>query len=84
MCNYRWNKVHETAFENLNNAITKAPVLGQPDIEAAQTGRNPYIIFTDASTKGIKEVLCQERNDKMLHPLYFASKRLLRLKSGTT
>ncbi|XGW22596.1 hypothetical protein V3C99_005091 [Haemonchus contortus] len=71
-----WKDEHDKAFQNLKNAITRAPVLGQPNVEAARSGEKPYIIYTDASTHGVGAVLCQEGDDKMIHPLYFASKRL--------
>lgn len=43
---------------------------------AASEGSRPLIMYTDASNEGLRAVLCQERSDKMLHPLYFASKAL--------
>ncbi|EYC05399.1 hypothetical protein Y032_0082g1560 [Ancylostoma ceylanicum] len=71
-----WNNDATEAFERLKEAIVHAPILGQPDIEGARTGRKPFIIYTDASSLGVGAVLCQEGADKMLHPLYFASKKL--------
>ncbi|KAL6743631.1 hypothetical protein Aduo_016651 [Ancylostoma duodenale] len=71
-----WNNDATEAFERLKEAIVRAPILGQPDVEGARTGQKPFIIYTDASNLGVGAVLCQEGADKMLHPLYFASKKL--------
>ncbi|RCN23974.1 hypothetical protein ANCCAN_30337, partial [Ancylostoma caninum] len=73
---WRWTFVENAAFENLKEVMTKAPILAQPDIAAAANESRPFIIYTDASGDGLGAVLCQEGEDKMLHPVYFASKSL--------
>lgn len=73
---WTWEKEQEEAFQKLKEMISSAPVLKQPNIEEARSGRHPFIIFTEASTEGIGAVLCQENEDKFLHPIFFASKSL--------
>ncbi|EYC40353.1 hypothetical protein Y032_0618g710 [Ancylostoma ceylanicum] len=75
---WKWTEDHEQAFAELKKAMSTAPVLGQPNLEGASRGTHPFIIYTDASGSGLGAVLCQEGADKMLHPLYFASKSLSR------
>ncbi|EYC35032.1 hypothetical protein Y032_1180g3735 [Ancylostoma ceylanicum] len=73
---WRWSDTETSAFEKLKEVMTQAPVLAQPDVTAARDHSRPFIIYTDASGDGVGAVLCQEGTDKMLHPLYFASKSL--------
>lgn len=56
--------------------MTRAPVLAQPDVGTATQGTRPIIIYTDASKEGLGAVLSQEGADKLLHPIYSASKGL--------
>ncbi|XGW34306.1 hypothetical protein V3C99_018280 [Haemonchus contortus] len=71
-----WTPPTEEAFEKQEEIMTKAPVLAQPDIEAARSGRKPFKIHLDANTEGLGAVLSQEGDDGFLHPIYFASKGL--------
>ncbi|KAL6735245.1 hypothetical protein Aduo_005704 [Ancylostoma duodenale] len=73
---WKWSKDEVNAFEKLKQAMAQAPILAQANVEDARNGSKPFIIYTDASTGGLGEVLCQEGSDKMLHPLFFASKGL--------
>lgn len=56
--------------------MTKASVLTQPDTVAAEKGIRPIIIYTDVSEEGLGAVLCQEVEDKLLHPIAFTSRGL--------
>lgn len=73
---WRWTEEHQVAFEKVKAMISTSPVLTQPDIEKARDGSRPFVICTDASTVGLGAVLCQEGDDRQLHPVYFASKCL--------
>ncbi|EYC39508.1 hypothetical protein Y032_0653g1175 [Ancylostoma ceylanicum] len=73
---WKWSAEEDDAFKTLKTKLCEAPVLAQPDVGAARDGSRPFIIYTDASTEGLGAVLCQESTDKMLHPVYFASKGL--------
>ncbi|XGW15120.1 hypothetical protein V3C99_000979, partial [Haemonchus contortus] len=71
-----WEDEHANAFQKMKEMISSSPVLKQPRIEDARSGKHPFVIFTDASSTGIGAVLSQEHDDKFLHPIYFASKSL--------
>ncbi|KAL6726229.1 hypothetical protein Aduo_008221 [Ancylostoma duodenale] len=71
-CPYRWTPERKKAFQTLKEAITTAPVLAQPDIEAARCGQKPFQVHTDASYLGLGAVLSQKGDDGFLHPIFFA------------
>lgn len=73
---WKWTAEHGEAFEKVKETIASAPVLSQPDIGKARDGTRLLVICTDASTVGLGAVLSQEEDDKQLHPVYLASKRL--------
>ncbi|GFY36563.1 retrovirus-related Pol polyprotein from transposon opus [Trichonephila clavipes] len=62
---YIWLIEAQKAFDAVNAAITKAPVLKFPDF------KKPFELFTDASSIGVGAVLNQEQR-----PVVFASRTL--------
>lgn len=72
----RWADSETKSFNSIKEALTRAPVLAQPNIQAAKKGERPFIIYTDASGEGLGAVLCQIGDDQLLHPFFFASRSL--------
>lgn len=62
---FEWNMQTETAFINLKNAITSAPVLDLPNFS------QPFVLETDASGTGVGAVLSH-----LGHPIAYFSKKL--------
>jgi hypothetical protein len=60
-----WTPIHQLAFEDLQQALSSAPVLALLDFA------KPFQIQTDASDSGVGAVLLQDG-----HPLAFVSKSL--------
>lgn len=73
---WRWISREESAFEELKQALSQSPILAQPNVSDAVTGERPFLVFADASTYGLRAVLCQKGEDSLVHPIYFASKDL--------
>uniref|UniRef100_A0A1I7UWV7 RNA-directed DNA polymerase n=2 Tax=Caenorhabditis tropicalis TaxID=1561998 RepID=A0A1I7UWV7_9PELO len=73
---WKWETEQEESFQNLIKSICEAPVLMQPDVEAAIDGSRPFMIYTDASHQGVGAVLAQEGEDGEQHPIAFMSKSL--------
>ena len=67
---WRWKKPQVTAFNDLKDALSSAPVLIPPDYQ------QPWIIDCDASNTAIGAVLSQEGEDGLEHPVYFYSRTL--------
>ena len=69
---FHWSTECETAFQLLKQALVSAPVLAYPQFSSS----NPFILETDASTKGLGAVLSQQQNDGRIHPIAFATRSL--------
>uniref|UniRef100_A0AC35F203 Integrase catalytic domain-containing protein n=1 Tax=Panagrolaimus sp. PS1159 TaxID=55785 RepID=A0AC35F203_9BILA len=69
-----WGDSEQAAFDTLKEKLISAPILAQPDYEAAIGGSKPFIIWTDACKTGIGAVLTQEGIDGRPHPLFYVSK----------
>ena len=62
---FQWGPAYQTAFEQLKQAMSSAPVLALPDFKF------PFAVETDASNTGIGAVLLQAG-----HPVAYLSKAL--------
>lgn len=62
---FLWTPDSEVAFQNLKQAMVSSPVLALPDFT------KPFIVETDASSKGLGAVLLQDSR-----PIAFLSKAL--------
>ena len=60
--NWCWSDECEKAFDVLKTALTTAPVLAYPDFESAKSGKQPFVLQTDASKYGFGAVLHQQTN----------------------
>jgi hypothetical protein len=62
---WRWDFIHQQAFDNVKSTIAKEVVLAYPDFT------KPFEIFTDASTMQLGAVITQE-----IRPGAFFSRKL--------
>ena len=69
---FQWGTECDMAFQQLKQALISAPVLAYPQFSSL----NPFILETDASTKGLGAVLAQQQSDGKIHPIAFASRSL--------
>ena len=66
-----WTEECDTAFKTLKRALCQAPILNNPDFNAA------FILQTDASDRGVGAVLSQLNNEGRDRPIAFFSRKLL-------
>jgi hypothetical protein len=62
---WRWESIHQQAFDNVKATIAKELVLAYPDF------RKPFEIYTDASTMQLGSVITQGNR-----PIAFFSRKL--------
>ena len=67
---FQWTPACQEGFDQLEKALTEAPVLAYPDYT------KPFILETDASLKGLGTVLCQKGDDNEIHVVAYASQSL--------
>ena len=65
-----WNDSRDEAFQELKRRISTPPILRLPDVT------QPFIVQTDASHTGIRDVLLQEDATGEQRPVAFASRKL--------
>ena len=65
-----WTDECEEAFVRLKELITSTPVLAYPDFT------KPFLVKTDACTKGLGAVLYQAQADGTVRPICYASRSL--------
>ena len=63
---FDWTPQCEQAFQKL---LVTAPVLQHPDLS------KPFFLWTDASEAGFGAILEQEDEDKLRHPIAYASRQ---------
>jgi len=68
---FRWGPEEQRAFDDLRTALVAKPVLAFPRRD------RPYTLTTDASDEGLGAVLAQPGDDGQLHPVAYASKKLI-------
>ena len=66
-----WSQECDTAFTQLKELLTQAPVLAYPSF-----GRD-FLLETDASGVGLGAILSQKQEDGSIRPIAFASRTLL-------
>lgn len=66
---FYWNERHAKAFQQLKQALVKAPALTLPDTS------QPFYVATDASDHALGAVVLQEF-DGRYRPIAFSSRRL--------
>jgi hypothetical protein len=64
-----WGPEQASAFAALKLALSSAPVVRQPDLNA------PFHLYTDASDIAVGAVLMQRFEDGLLHPISFLSRK---------
>ena len=67
---FDWNSDCQSAFEELKERLTKAPVLAYPQLDKA------FQLEMDASGLGVGAVLSQVQEDGKNHPIAYASRAL--------
>jgi thymidylate kinase len=65
-----WGQEQQEAFNKLKERLVSYPVLLRPDLS------KPFHLYTDASTKAVGAVLCQEGPDGREHPVAYHSRKL--------
>ncbi|CAL9020082.1 unnamed protein product, partial [Prunus brigantina] len=67
---FRWDEVHQTAFDSIKEYLTKPPVLIPP-----KRGR-PLKLYISASENSIRSLLAQDNDDKKEQVMYYLSRIL--------
>jgi hypothetical protein len=68
---YIWNEDCQSSFEILKEKLTTAPILTYPDFT------KQFLLYTDASYKGLGAVLAQEDDNGNEHVIAYASRSLV-------
>ena len=75
---FQWSPECTQAFGELKEALIHTPVLAYPQFNST----HPFILETDASTRGLGAVLAQQQDDGKVHPIAFALRSLTTADSG--
>ena len=66
---FSWSEECETAFNQIKQLLTSAPILRPPDLA------KEFYLWTDASSRGFGALLEQEGDDGKRHPVAYASRQ---------
>ena len=75
---FEWDDDCEAAFQNLKNALTKAPILKYPNLE------KQFTLATDASRQAISYILMQYDNNNKLCPVGYGGRSLSKQEKNYT
>ena len=67
-----WTQECQQSFDSLKNKLASAPVLNYPSL------REPFVLETDASIRGLGAILSQTDSKGQTHPVAYASRSLTR------
>ena len=67
----KWSQKCEEALKKIQEILSSEPVVVLPDFQ------KDFVIRTDASSTGLGAVLLQQGTDKLMHPVLYASRKLL-------
>ncbi|KAK7108916.1 hypothetical protein V1264_013054 [Littorina saxatilis] len=67
----RWSKECQMAFDRVKEILSSEPLVRLPDFS------RPFTVRSDASSTGIGAALMQPDDDGVLHPVLYASRKLL-------
>ncbi|KAK7099413.1 hypothetical protein V1264_003555 [Littorina saxatilis] len=67
----RWSKECQMAFDRVKEILSSEPLVRLPDFS------RPFTVRSDASSTGIGAALMQPDDDDVLHPVLYASRKLL-------
>jgi hypothetical protein len=65
---FHWTRECQQSFDRLKQLLSEPPVLAYPDFD------RPFTLHTDASGKGLGEVLEQDGEEGRNHPVAYASR----------
>ena len=66
-----WSDSCQQAFDKVKRILSSSPVVQLPDF------KKEFVVRSDASSEGIGAALMQQGDDGLLHPVLFASRKLL-------
>jgi len=66
----KWKEAHESAFQDLKQALQNPPVLRPPHWE------QEFILLVDASNRGLGAILSQQDKEGLEHPIAYTSRKL--------